>query len=104
MKVEVAFLAMARPLLEEQLRVVAGRGYGRVVVQPHLLFQGELVESVERQVAEAAARHPQIEWIVTQPLADLPGIVTEATKMLEKVIWERFEEAGIRVVESGGDD
>jgi len=76
-KTEVAFLAMARPLLHEQLAKLAGQDYGRVMVQPHLLFHGELVESIERQVAEMAAGHPQQEWIVTPPLADRADIVPQ---------------------------
>jgi sirohydrochlorin ferrochelatase len=102
--IEVAFLAMARPLLEELLVRVAGQSFRRVVVQPHLLFHGELVESVEKQVAKMAAKHGETEWIVTKPLAEAVGIVTLATAMLEKVILERIAEAGIHVVAKRGDD
>jgi sirohydrochlorin ferrochelatase len=97
-KVEVAFLAMARPLLHDHLQWIACQGYGRIVVQPHLLFHGELLESLERQMTEMAAIHPQIQWIVTQPLADLPGKTGRAADMLEKVILDRCLEVGIRVV------
>ncbi len=103
-KVEVAFLAMARPLLSEQLPVIARQDYRRVIVQPHLLFHGELVDSVARQVAAARDRFPQTEWITVQPLADLPGAASRGTELLEKVILDRCQEAGIHVVAMGADD
>jgi sirohydrochlorin cobaltochelatase len=102
--VEVAFLAMAQPLLAEQLAVVARQGYRRVIVQPHLLFCGELVDSIERQVAEVKGRYPETEWITTRPLADLPGTVSRATDLMEKVIFDRCQQAGIHVVVAGADD
>jgi sirohydrochlorin ferrochelatase len=96
-EVAVAFLAMARPLLPEQLQQAACQAYRRVIVQPHLLFRGELVESIEQQVAEMVVRHPEKQWIVTPPLADEPGIVTFATEFLQKVILDRCGQAGIHV-------
>jgi len=103
-KVEVAFLAMARPLLAEQLALIARQDYKRVIVQPHLLFHGELVESLQRQVRQTEAAFPETEWLVTQPLADWPGFVTPATNLIEKVILERCQEVGIHVVGMLGDD
>jgi sirohydrochlorin cobaltochelatase len=104
MRVEVAFLAMAQPLLQERLVYVTSQNFRRVIVQPHLLFQGELVDAVEEQVAQARDRNPKIEWLVTSPLADAVGNVTPASQILENVILERCEEAGIRVVAARGDD
>lgn len=99
--VDVAFLAMARPLLADQLPRVAQHDCRRVIIQPHLLFHGELVEAVERQVAAVATEHSDKEWIVTPPLADLPGIVTglpgtvtSAAELIQKVILARLREAG----------
>jgi sirohydrochlorin cobaltochelatase len=103
-KVEVAFLAMARPLLQDELPRIARFGYLRVMVQPHLLFPGELVDSIERQVVEARKQFAEIEWIIAQPLADLPGAESRAAELIEKVIWDRCQEAGIHVVGAGADD
>jgi sirohydrochlorin cobaltochelatase len=98
MTMEVAFLAMARPLLAEQLSRIGQFGYSRVIVQPHLLFAGELAEAIERQVANAAARHAETQWLVTPPLVDRADIVTRTTDLMEKVILDRCCQAGIRVV------
>jgi len=104
MKVEAAFLAMAQPLLRDTLSLIARQGYGHIVVQPHLLFYGDLFEAVERQVAEMAGYCPSIQWTVTQPLADEPGIITAATESLRKAIFDRCREAAIHVVATAPDD
>jgi len=97
-KTEIAFLAMARPLLSDKIAAIGPFGYRRVIVQPHLLFCGELVDSLERQVGEAAVMYPKTEWIVTPPLVDQDKTVTRATDLVEKVILDRCFEAGIHVV------
>src|SRR5436190_12353693 len=102
--IEVAFLAMARPLLEDELARIAGQGYARVIVQPHLLFHGELIDSIESKVAKMATEHVETQWIVAPPLADPAGIVTSATKSVQKVILDRVHEAGIHVVANRGGD
>lgn len=104
MKTEVAFLAMARPLLCDKIEQIARQGFGRVIVQPHLLFYGDLVESVERQVTEASARYPETEWLATPPLVDRKEIVMGTTELVQKVILDRCFEAGIHVVAPAGGD
>ena len=104
LRVEVAFLAMARPNLEEQLTKIVAGGFRRVIVQPHFLFAGELVERIRGQIVEMSRKHPEIEWNTAQPLADPPGIEGLASKLLANVILNRLLEAGIRVVVSPGDD
>jgi sirohydrochlorin ferrochelatase len=102
--VEFAFLAMARPLLAQKLVEIGCRGYQRVVVQPHFLFHGELVESIAARVGDLAAQHPKQEWLIAPPLADYPGRVTSATELIQNVILDRCYQAGIRVVAPGADD
>lgn len=63
-RLEVAFTAMAEPRLEAAIEVVARLPFRRVVVQPHLLFIGELLERVRATVAQAADRCADKEWIV----------------------------------------
>jgi sirohydrochlorin cobaltochelatase len=104
MHVAVAFLTMAQPLLQNQLAIVASHNFRRVIVQPHLLFQGELLAGMEEQVTQARDRHPGKEWLVTWSLADAVGIITSATGLIQKVISDRCLAAGIRVVAAGGDD
>lgn len=67
-RTEVAYLAMARPTFDEALARAADAGYPRVVVQPHLLFPGELSEGLAARVARQRAAYPGIEWIAGAPL------------------------------------
>ncbi len=90
---EVAFLAMARPLLEEQLRQLAAANYRRVIVQPHMLFEGELVDSLRQQVDAIAAGHPKTDWVVTPLLADALGEGGAGTELLIAAMQDRCLEA-----------
>lgn len=60
---EIGFAAAARPTLDEALAAAAARRPRRILVQPHLLFQGH----VEHQVTEAVSRWrikcPHIDWV-----------------------------------------
>ena len=101
---EVAFVAMAQPLLKETLPRLATSECRRIIVQPHLLFQGEIADSIQEEVAKLALEHPKQEWIVTSLLADPPGQSGRGNEALVNVILDRLNVAAIRVVESGRDD
>ena len=66
---ETCFVAMARPTLDEGLKMAASMPFERVVVQPHLLFSGELMHGIRAAVADARRRAPDRQWIVTEHLA-----------------------------------
>jgi sirohydrochlorin ferrochelatase len=66
--IETCHTAMAEPSLERALTVVGGMPFSQVVVQPHLLFAGELVSRVGVRVAEAAERFSDKNWLVTPHL------------------------------------
>jgi sirohydrochlorin ferrochelatase len=100
---EVAFLAKARPTLAEHLPNLAAKGYRRVVVQPHLLFAGELASSVQRQVAAISAQHSQTEWLLTPLLADLAGEIGIGTEVLADWVCRRLAGASFRVVAPAGE-
>ena len=63
-RVELGFVAAARPSLDEALAAaVRGGGARRVVVQPHLLFRGHVEEQVTAAVARGRQEHPEVEWV-----------------------------------------
>jgi sirohydrochlorin ferrochelatase len=93
MRAEVAFLAMARPLLEEKLADVAAADLQRVIVQPHLLFEGDLAESLRQHVARVARANPGKDWPVTPLLADALGEAGAGTELLVKAIRARCDES-----------
>jgi sirohydrochlorin cobaltochelatase len=65
---ETCFAAMAEPSLERALPLVARLPFGRVAVQPHLLFRGELLSRIRRTVESFAAEQRQIEWLIAPHL------------------------------------
>jgi sirohydrochlorin ferrochelatase len=65
---ETCFVAMTRPTLDEGLRRAASLPFERVVVQPHLLFPGELLHGIRAAVGAARQRAPDRQWILTKPL------------------------------------
>ena len=65
---ETCFVALARPTLDEGLRVAAALPCERIVVQPHLIFSGELLQGIRAAVVEAQVRFPERQWVVTEHL------------------------------------
>ncbi len=74
---ETCYTAMTEPSLERTLEMAARLPFGRIVVQPHLLFRGELLARIERTTAEFAHRHPRAEWFSTAHLGP-DSLVVEA--------------------------
>lgn len=62
------FVFAQLPSVEQSLQRMAASPCGIIVVQPHLLFEGELVEQLRRQVAEYGQRNPQQRWVITHTL------------------------------------
>ncbi len=78
-RIELGFVAAARPTLDEAIVNAAGGGGAgksngdsvpvrRVVVQPHLLFRGHVEEQVNAAVDRGRREHPGIEWVQVQRL------------------------------------
>jgi sirohydrochlorin cobaltochelatase len=62
------FVSMAEPRLEAVLDGFAECGARRVIVQPHLLFDGVLVDRIGSAVAGHAQHHPRTHWQVAAHL------------------------------------
>jgi sirohydrochlorin cobaltochelatase len=79
-RVDVCFVAKAQPALEAALAGASQSRFRRIIIQPHLLFTGQVVEEVRHAVSAAAASNRDAqnrEWIVTQHLGPSP-LVAEA--------------------------
>jgi sirohydrochlorin ferrochelatase len=81
---EVAYLAMASPRLNAILEQGMRCEYPRVVVQPHLLFAGQLTQRISVQLREARARAPEKQWIETPPLGADPRLIAALLKRAEE--------------------
>jgi sirohydrochlorin cobaltochelatase len=74
-RVDTAFCALAEPRLTTALERAAATPFRRVVVQPHLLFAGELIERIGREVAATASANPGKLWRIAAHLGPHPGVV-----------------------------
>jgi sirohydrochlorin cobaltochelatase len=84
-RVETCFYAMAEPSLDAMLAKITNCSYRRVIVQPHLLFHGELLAAIRERTRQAAQTAPRQEWIVTEHLGP--------DRLLAQALWERADAA-----------
>lgn len=91
--VRVGFLAMAEPRIRDVLSQAAQEEWDTIVVQPHLLFQGELLEELKRLVIEIANRHPQTQWRLAAHLASNIGSGSPAEQLLVTAVSQLIEVA-----------
>jgi sirohydrochlorin cobaltochelatase len=63
-----AFIYGQKPSVEATLEAVSSLDTELVVVQPHLLFSGILLEKLQAQVAEIQAQNEHQKWVITEPL------------------------------------
>jgi sirohydrochlorin cobaltochelatase len=79
------FLAMAKPTFDEETAATAASSLERVVVVPHLLFSGKLLERVREKVAEQEESGPRQQWLLADHLGSDPVVA--------RTIARRFNEA-----------
>jgi sirohydrochlorin ferrochelatase len=102
-RMSVCFLAMQQPSLADALADAAASDFRRIVVQPHLLFTGELhkqarcaVETLARRASEGVSSEsdsPSLalrasvsarQWIVTAPLGPEPELAAAVVNVVER--------------------
>ena len=83
----VCYLAMARPSFAETLAKSADGRYDRVIVQPHLLFHGELLETIRVQAEACSRQHDFVEWWLCENLGpDVEVAAALADRVSEALI------------------
>ena len=86
-KVEVCFYALAEPKLEAILAQVAKSTARRVVVQPHLLFAGEVQRGIELQAEkQAALAGDRQQWWLCLPLGPDRRLAAALRDLLEAAL------------------
>jgi sirohydrochlorin cobaltochelatase len=85
-RLEVCFAAMAQPDLATTLQQAGLLSPRRIIVQPHLLFAGRLLDAIRATAREFAGRYPRSEWLMTEHLGP--------TDLLAQAILERVAPAG----------
>ena len=64
----VGFIHAQRPSVDEALDGLSATGLPWLVVQPHLLFEGELMNDLRSEVAYRQSFSPLQKWIITETL------------------------------------
>ncbi len=82
--VEVAFVAMAVPPLERALEVAASMPRSNIIVQPHLLFCGELLTRIEELVHAAGEKWPHRRWHLAPHLGVDPLLVEAVVDLVKR--------------------
>ncbi|MGI8982831.1 MAG: sirohydrochlorin chelatase [Pirellulaceae bacterium] len=70
---QVGFLAMAKPSAQDIIRAAAASPFRQIVVQPHLLFHGELLDRLEQDFSAAATVAPEKTWRMSGVLGQEGG-------------------------------
>src|SRR5436190_1713315 len=61
---------MAHPSAQELIQAATGSQFRQIVVQPHLLFHGELLDRLEASVRAIAGHHADKTWRTTRVLGE----------------------------------
>ncbi len=69
-RTHVGFLAMAQPSAQDIIRAAAASPFRQVVVQPHLLFHGELLDRLGQDFSAAATAAPEKIWRMSRVLGE----------------------------------
>jgi sirohydrochlorin cobaltochelatase len=84
---QVGFLAMAQPSAHDIIHAAKNSNYRQIVVQPHLLFYGELLDRLQTSVESAAASAPEQTWRMSRVLG-------EETHSLAQILLQAIHSAG----------
>ncbi|OSO93837.1 sirohydrochlorin chelatase, partial [Cylindrospermopsis raciborskii CENA303] len=83
---EVAYSGVTFPLVAPALEHAARLAYERIVVFPYFLFTGVLVKRIYDAVDEAAAIHPEIEYLKAPYLNDHPLVIDTFVDRLQEML------------------
>ncbi|MCH8922542.1 MAG: hypothetical protein IIA67_05270 [Planctomycetes bacterium] len=97
--IQAAYLAMAEPQFDAVLAAAIPGGYRRIVVQPHLLFAGQLLGQLQSQVASLAEKHRQHQWFLAQHLGPAQLLAEAAAQITGKAAMpQQTQEPKVRCI------
>jgi len=83
---ETAYSGVTFPLVAPALEHAVKLGYRRIVVFPYFLFTGVLVNRIYDAVAEAQAKHPELEILAAPYLDDHPLVVETLLDRIREIL------------------
>jgi sirohydrochlorin ferrochelatase len=85
--VEPAHMELAEPTLTQAFDRCVERGARLVVVHPYFLLPGRhWEEDIPAITAAAAARHPRVQYLVTEPLGLHPRLIDVITDRIQQCL------------------
>jgi sirohydrochlorin cobaltochelatase len=86
-RVELAYLEIMKPSLEESARQLAAEGVKTVTIVPLFLAQGKhLKHQLPEMIAALRRDHPSTEFAVTPALGDEPEILAAITAWVKRSV------------------
>ena len=82
---EVSYSGVAYPLVDAGLAHAARLGYRRIITFPYFLFTGVLVKRIYAWVDEAAAAHPEVEFLKAPYLRDHDAVIDTFAARLDEI-------------------
>ena len=83
---EVCYSGVTFPRTDAAFERVTKLGFGRIIVFPYFLFTGVLVKRIYRHADEAAARHPEVEFVNAGYLNDHPLVLDTFVERLGEIL------------------
>ncbi len=71
---QTGFFAGGEPNVDGLLEEATTWNCNTIIVQPHLLFEGELIEQLRRKVLQCQARSPKQQWLIARTLGADPKL------------------------------
>jgi sirohydrochlorin cobaltochelatase len=75
------FVYAQSPTVDEVLDELAAASLPLSIVQPHLLFEGDLLDSIRSKVEAFALKYPQSTWITAAPLGVDPSLAQALSQL-----------------------
>ncbi|MFO0011667.1 MAG: sirohydrochlorin chelatase [Planctomycetota bacterium] len=82
---ETGFFTGGSPNVDELFDLAAASGCDTIIVQPHLLFEGELMDQLRARFRDRMARHAPQRWLLTRALGGDPGLARVFLEMAGSV-------------------
>ena len=83
---EVCYSGVTFPLTDTAFDRIVRLGFKRIIVFPYFLFTGVLVKRIYAHADEAAARHPEVEFVKAGYLNDHPLLIETFVERMEEIL------------------
>jgi sirohydrochlorin ferrochelatase len=84
--VQIAHMELAEPSIERGIDACVASGAREIVVHPYFLARGyHTSDSIPALVRAAAARHPEVRVVISEPLGPHPALVDVVVERIESV-------------------